>query len=439
MNTKIIRHLIFSSITFLLICVSSVLIAQNKRMQFKGKVLDRETRAVITGANITISGTRRGTSSNENGEFSVTIYNLPVYMSISHVGYETQRIWLDNPSAPFITVLMNLVSSLLPEVEIKARNEPVPFFKDNQYSVLDYEVDSNLVYLLIYRFRLVNSELLCKSVNGDTVARSGTLRFKPTGLFHDCMGNIHMLSADSAYQVWRKRDHLDLLYPIGLSRFNLVLPGCVASTDSLLFFRKETPDHQSVDFYTIDRKTSRKQHLTMVRDEAKLKMLHDNPMDYFYLMMDTIPGVMMDTIAGDGGQGAEWIWVKKILYKNNKSTLHRIDDIMCIFNTADYTLALYTLSGEFTSKLKMPIEKIDDGKWTSEIYIDNIEKTVYTSFRKGELYTIYRINLNTGELKRKLTTDHEFPQKIRVHNDFLFYLYTIPGKGDNKHLYRQKL
>jgi hypothetical protein len=154
-------------------------------------------------------------------------------------------------------------------------------------------------------------------------------------------------------------------------------------------------------------------------------------MDYFYLMMDTIPG--------DAGQAAEWQWVKKILYRNNKSTLHRIGDFICIFNTADYTLALYTLSGEFTSKLKMPIEKIDDGKWTSEVYIDNMEKKAYTSFRKGELYTVYRIDLNTGELKRKLTTDHEFPQKIRVHNNFLFYLYTIPGKGDNKYLYRQKL
>jgi hypothetical protein len=399
-------------------------------MQFKGKVADKETRAVITGANISISGTKRGTSSNEKGEFAITIYNIPVYITVSHVGYETQRIWFDNTS-PFITVLLNPAANILQEVEIKVKNEPVPFFKDNQYSVLDYEVDSNMVYMLIYRFRLVNSELICKSVDGDTVARSGNLRFKPTGLFRDCMGNLHVLSTDSAYQLWRKGDLITLLFPVGISRFHSKLPDCVASTDTFLFFRKPTPDGLSVDFYTIDRKTSRKRYINTVRDEAKLKLLHDNPMDYFYLMMDTIPG--------DAGQAAEWQWVKKILYRNNKSTLHRIGDFICIFNTADYTLALYTLSGEFTSKLKMPIEKIEDGKWTSEIYIDNMENKAYTSFRKGELYTIYRIDLNTGEVKRKLTTDHEFPQKIRVHNNFLFYLYTIPGKGDNKYLYRQKL
>jgi hypothetical protein len=422
----------------MLICVNTVVFGQNKRMQFKGKVLDRETRAAITGANITISGTRRGTSSNEAGEFSVIIYNLPVYMTVSHLGYETQRIWLDNPSAPFITVLMNPVSSLLPEVEIKAKNEPLPFFKDNKYAVLDYEVDSNMVYMLIYRLRLANSELLYKSVNGDTIARSGILPFKPTGLFLDCMHNLHVFSQDSAYQVRRENDHLNLFFPVDVNRFRSVLADCLTSTDSLLFFRKESADHQRVDFYTINRITKRKQHLSSVRDEGNLKMLHDNPRDYFYLMMDTIPGVLMDTIP-DQGETAEWLWVTKILYKNNKSTLHRIDDLICIFNTADYTLGLYTLTGEFTSKLKMPVDQVNDGRWTTEIYIDNIGNKAYTSFRKGGLYSVYRIDLNTGELKRKLSAEHEFPQKIRVHNNFLFYLYDLPAEGDNKHLFRQKL
>jgi hypothetical protein len=239
-ETKTVVKAIIFSLILIFICISPVSFAQNKRMQFKGKILDRETRAVITGANITISGTRRGTSSNDNGEFSIIIYNLPVYMTVSHLGYETQRIWLDNPSAPFITVLMNPVSRLLPEVEIKAKNEPLPFFKDNKYSVLDYEVDSNRVYMLIYRFRMVNSELLCKSVNGDTIAHSGILPFKPTGLFLDCMHNLHVLSDDSAYQVRRESDHLILYYPAEITRFRSVLADCVTSTDSLLFFRKES-------------------------------------------------------------------------------------------------------------------------------------------------------------------------------------------------------
>ena len=404
--------------------------AQNKRMLFKGTVLDRETRQVIKGANITISGTRRGTTSDGSGDFSITIYNLPVYMNVSHVGYETQRIWLDNPF-PSITILLNPATTSLPEVEIKAKHQPEPFFKDNQYSVLDYEVDSNRVYLLIYRFRLVNSELICKSVDGDTIARSGLLHFKPASLLHDCMGNIHVLSTDSVYQVKREGDHLIFFYHADLAKFRSVLSNCVASTENLLFFRKESPTRLSAEFYTVDRKNSRRQYLASVNDKARLKLLRDNPYDHFLLMLDTIPG--------DAGTAAEWAWVKKILYKPNSSSLYKIGDLMGIFNSTEYTLSLYTLNGEYTSKLKMPVEAVKDGKWTTEIYIDEMYRKAYTSFKKGEIFTIYRIDLNTGELKRTVSIEHSFPQKIRIHNNFLFYLYDLPAEGDNRHLFRQKL
>jgi hypothetical protein len=424
------KKVIIIAVVSILFCFSIVSPAQNKRMQFKGKVLDRETRVSITGANISISGTRRGASTSQDGAFSVNIYYIPVYVTVSHVGYETQKIWLDNVSTP-VTVLLNPATSLLQEVEIKARNEPAPFFKDNQYAVLDYDVDSGLVYMLVYRFRLVNSVLLCKTVSGDTIARSGPLPFKPTGLFRDCMGNMHVLSDDSAYQVWRQPDHLELLFPVGISRFRSILPGCVASTDSFLFIRKVSPDGLVIQFNAIDRKTSLKKHIESSRDELKMKMLHDSPYDYYLLMMDTIP---------DSFETATYMqWLKKIIYKPNTSSLHKLDDLICVFNSADYTLGLYTLNGDFTSKIKMPVEMISNGKWTTEIYIDDLEHKAYTSFRKGGLFTVYRIDLNTGDLKLKLSAVHNFPLKIRVHKGFLFYLYDVPGPNDNKHLFRQKL
>jgi hypothetical protein len=87
----------------------------------------------------------------------------------------------------------------------------------------------------------------------------------------------------------------------------------------------------------------------------------------------------------------------------------------------------------------MPVADIKEGKWTTEIYIDDIRKQAYTSFRKGGQFTLYRIDLNTGDLKRIISLTHPFPQKIKVHNNFLFYLYDLPAEGDNKHLFRQKL
>lgn len=403
--------------------------AQRQNRYFYGKVIDRETRAPVSSANITFSGTGLGSTTNGRGEFSFFIDTIPVYMTVSHLGYEPQRIWLDNTS-PSITVMLNLQAQMLKEVEIKAVNEPVLFFKDTQYSVLDYALDGNQVYILIYRFRRAESELLCLSLSGDTASWSGALLFRPEKLFHDCMGHIHILGHDTVYQVFRDSSTLHLIYPAGIDRFRNTLSDCVASSGDLLFFRKESRDQLGVEFYTINRLTSERQHLTNANDEEKMKMLRLNPDDNSLMMMSRLP---------DGREAfQEYSWMK-ILYKPNTSTLHKIDDILCVFNTADYTLELYTLGGEFTSKLKMQVQDTRDGRWTTEIYIDEIDNKTYTSFLKNGRMTLYRIDLNNGNLKRIATTPHMFPQKVNVHSNFLFYLYDLPGEGDNKHMFRQKL
>ena len=430
MKARMIRGLVNLMIPILLAFSSTFLMAQNKRFQINGQVLDRETQAALTGVNISMEGTRGGCSTNQFGEFYMISYTLPVYINLSYVGYESQKIYLDNTSNS-IVVQLKRASRILQEVEIKAKNDPVPFFKDNKYSVLDYEVDSNLVYLLIYRFRVSRSELLYKSIDGDTIARSGIFPFKPTMLFIDCMHNLHVLTDDSAYQVIRCKGILTLGYPTEIKRFRSTLIDCVISTDSSLFFRKESPDQLSVEFFQVDRQTRKKKVFSSVSDEQKLMMLRQNPGDYHLLIQNKPPRTYEAAVA--------WLWVKKILYKTNTSSMHKIDNQICVFNTADYTLGFYTLSGDFTSKLKMPVEKFSNGRWTTDIYIDDIEHKAYTSFRTGGMITLCRIDLNTGELKRPFSIVHNFPHKIKVYNNILFYLYDIPGEGDNKHLFKQKL
>ena len=111
-----------------------------------------------------------------------------------------------------------------------------------------------------------------------------------------------------------------------------------------------------------------------------MKMLRRNRDDNARMMMSRV------TSGREAFQ--QWNWVKRVLYKPNTSTLHKIDDLLCVFNTADYTLELYTLRGEFTSKLKLQVQLTNAGRWTTEIYVDEIDKKVYTSFLKNGTMTL---------------------------------------------------
>jgi hypothetical protein len=346
------------------------------------------------------------------------------------VGYETQRIFIDH-STKQISILLNPVMQTLPDVEIRAKNDPLPFFKDRKYSVLDYEVVDRQVYLLVYLSILKSPQLLCKTFDGDTVARSQPLPIKPKGLFRDCLGNIHVLDNDSAYQVCKHGDILTLCYSSGLDRFNAFLADCVTATDSVLYFRKESPDQLSVEFYQVNRFNNRRLLLAALGDEEKQRMMRLNPGDYELLTMKTPPRNIEQAVA--------WQWLKKVVYLNNSSSLNRVDDLLCIINTTEHTLELYTLGGAFTSRLKIPIEEGGATHWTKDMFVDPVRHKLYTSFLKsGGNFFLYNIDLNTGALRQTIRAEHAFPQKVRIQGNYLFYMYDIPGEGDNRHLFRQK-
>jgi hypothetical protein len=411
-----------------IICLGYALEAQE--IQVYGTVQDSETLDGISYANISFPGSKTGCSSNLKGEFSVTPDTIPSYMIVSHLGYETQRIWLENTSGA-LNILMKPVAKMLQEVEIKSNREPVPFFKDEQYAVLDYEVDNTLVYLLIYRYRLAKSELICMADNGDTVACSRQLGFRPSGLFADCLGYIHVLSEDSSYQVFLKKDTIVFPHKYDINKFRSTLSNCVASTDDQLFFREESPDHQVIKFFYINRKSKQNQYLASVIDEEGLNMLRKNPYDYYLFMMDTLPASNLEM--------EEYSLVKNLLYRPNTSVLEKTGDTLVIFNTTDGSFNLYDLSGKFLSGSKMPVGNKSGEKWTGEIFIDQITHLPYTYFIKNGRFIIYRIDLKTGNLTRVLLTGHVFPRKLRIHHNCLFYMYDLPGTGDNKHLFKQNL
>ncbi|NTV82910.1 MAG: carboxypeptidase-like regulatory domain-containing protein [Bacteroidales bacterium] len=415
-------------VVFILVCITFQMVAQQTLIT--GKVQDRYNFTSISNANISLVGTKAGCATDLKGEFTIIADTLPVFLIISHIGYETQRIWLENTSGA-LNILMKPISKMLQEVEIKSKSEPVPFFKDEHYAVLDYEVDNTLVYLLIFRYRIAKSQLICMADNGDTIAFSRQLGFRPTGLYADCLGYLHVLSEDSSYQVYLDKDTIVFPYKTEIHMFLATMSDCIASAPDWLYFRKESIDHQVVNFYRIHRKSKEKQYIASIADEENMKMLRHNPHDYYLLVMDTLPASSAEII--------EWIWVNKILYKANASALKKIGDSLVVFNTADGTLHYYSMDGKFLSIICMPVLNKHGEKWTREIFFDEMAHLPHTTFMKNGRIHLYGINIKTGELHHELFSSHLFPQKIKIHNHYLYYLYDIPGIGDNKHLFRQKI
>jgi len=416
---------------FLIVILACLaLFSQAQVLHITGQVIDGQNGQGLRNVNISLAMSTFGAVSGTGGDFDLVTDTLPANLVFSHIGYKTKRVWVEKDVRDLVVILDPDVK-MLQEVEVLDKTVAYPFFKDEKYSVMDYEVDQDLIYLLIYKFRKSRSELLCKTLSGDTLVPACPIHFKPTGLFLDCLGYLHILSKDSIYQVYLGRDSIQLTHRYSLDRFHDRLENCVASSDNYLYFKKKSPDKLRVDFIKIDRKTHKKEYIASAQDDVMLNVLRDNPADYYYLLNESIP---------DGRESfVDYAWVRKILYKPNAAVMVRLGDSLCVFNTANGSLEIYNLDGQLFSEGVIPLALRDQRIWSKEIYVDSKTGLVYTSFLKNGVATLFWIDVSSYVRYRVMDISHPFPEKIRVHGDYLFYMYDVSGEGDNKMLFKQKL
>ncbi len=273
------------TINFLLLIIyccfgDHLVLAQVRYHFYYGKVSDAATRQPIANANLKVERSQVGTVSGKDGTFSFFIDSIPATLHVSYIGYKTKIIVLDQTSFS-LNLYLDPGATTLAEVEIKAKAFE-PFYKDPKYAVLDYLPDSNLIFILVYRQKLSDCELICKDQRGDTVARTGTLSFSAKKLNRDCLGYLHLLGIDSGFQIFRTGRQIRLIHPVKLKKFNDILKNCVAASPSVLYFKKESHKGLMVEYMGVNRKTLQRQKLSVVMDEKKLKMLRRNQEDQWY-------------------------------------------------------------------------------------------------------------------------------------------------------------
>ncbi|MDZ7797499.1 MAG: carboxypeptidase-like regulatory domain-containing protein [Candidatus Marinimicrobia bacterium] len=61
-----------------------------------GTVINAKTRQPVIAASVQEPETRRGTYTDKNGEFSLTVPELPVRIRITHIGYAEQTAVCDS-------------------------------------------------------------------------------------------------------------------------------------------------------------------------------------------------------------------------------------------------------------------------------------------------------------------------------------------------------
>lgn len=434
---------------------------------FKGLVKDEQSLKPIPEVNIRINGTTLGTATDHNGWFSVRIDTLPATLTFSCIGYQDERYDVSVSPGKRVEFLMRPKSYSLKEVNVTSTNYSF-LFKNQDYSVLDYELMDDKVLLLVFRTLLKKSELILLNQVGDTVAVSSLPDIPPLRLYKDFLLNIHYFArSDYAYQVFfnKRYETLDVLYKTPVDSLEKIVSPFIFRISDRLYFQDSQSNGlgTTIGFY---QKGTGKKIIRQYFNEKKANAIADDQVFYGKwngLIASQIPpgdeeGLLSAAKFAQSPKLGQYMnkfdtRAYKFEFYNMIYPVIRISDsLIAFFNFGDDRLELLDKDGKTIKSIPINFHKDDHSKsdatgainlsesgwrWGRMILTDQNNQNVYTTYHKNGMIRINRIDLTTGRLQKGTLIPLPFPEKMELYDGQAYFLNR--GKDENWKLVKCQL
>ena len=425
----------------------------------KGVVKDEQTLKPIPDVNIKIFGTTIGTATDNNGRFSIKFDKFPTILIFSCIAYEEENYKITELPKNQLEFLLRSRSYPLKEVNVTSQNYSF-LFKNQDYSVLDYELMGDNVLLLIFRARLTKSEMVLLNRSGDTLVVSSMPDVPPSRLYKDFLSNIHYISkTDYAYQVvYNMNDKtIDIPYRTTIDSLERIVKPFIFQISNRLYFQEIQVNGlgMAIGFY---QKGIGKKYIRKYFNEKKSSEKMDDQI--FYDKWNGLIGSQIPSGDENGDLAAADVGKSPKLgqYMNNFDerayqfefynmrfpVIKVADDKIAFFNFGDDVLEMMDINGKTRKIIPITFHKesvpkfdtlssvrlSDSGwRWGNAILEDEFNHNVYATYSKNGMIRINRINLETGKIMRGTVIPILFPEKMEIYDGEVYFLNR--GKDEN--------
>jgi hypothetical protein len=406
-----------------------------KRTEIRGIVTGDDNRPV-PNVSVKLLNSIQGAATDASGRFRLETSEENFELRFSSVGFLPlikSYYGIVPGSSLEVNVRLELNITSLDEFEIVFQKGPeIAYAMPNTY-IFDYEMmDDNFLFLLSekhrQKLRLVNDE--------DSILMEFADPYHSSQLYKDCMGNIYLVNADSAYQLYFENGKPGFLPPISSSQLNTMLRPCILAVGDNFYF-EEGVLSLNASYSVINQKTSYRKVLQTIHPGSLLREREYNR-EQMSRQSD------MGEINKDQLRYARFLQQKEwhfnsLVREQLYNPLVYARDSLYIFNHIKDSLYVFTRDGEVKRAEYIFFHK--EKHWRRMTFTDEERKNVYTVFCRSGLFHLREINLATGTVRsgQKLL-EHTFPEKIRIKGNYAYYLYK--DKFDywsNKNFYRQRL
>ncbi len=389
----------------------------------RGRIVDSQSGAGLAFAHILQKGTANGTVADENGSFRLEVPELPLTLVITEVAHRTREIEVDQA---FVEIHLDPLRLELADVVISREMEAYSRLTNQ---VKDFEFYDELLLVL----GTSGQELRLINQGGGLVYRSLT-PVKGRELFSDCLGNIHLLGQDSAYQIFYDYEYLHFLDPYPLEEFDRYLRDCHCQFDGGLILVKHS--RRGLQTSVLHARGGLTRSLAEMADSNALDYLNrEYGLEYFVERRNNgdhryhfSRATMADSLEYLQDE-LELDWFDQRILQPGKIFAAVWQDSLRIFDLDRMQQLVYTPGGEravtttlsYTAKNARALLR---DRVTGQLYID------YARRGQSRLQNVFEAgdSMNISEMP--------FPSKLKLYNGLLYFI-SNPDLDGGYYLFRK--
>lgn len=446
---------IFVPLVILFLIVQSVFAQSDKIIRIDAFVCDSIGNAIKDVGVYDTHNNLRGVSNSEGVAHVAT--HIGESLILSHVSFQNKGVTIrkDNLMEGLdgrysIIIEMRHRINALQEVTV-IDNVPQLAYENEDVWIMDYKVTFDGICVLAGNS--LGTSLMYLDYDQDTMAQK-TVSSKYQELFYDAFRNIHIISADSVYQVFFDSNRLSLLYGNTKEVFYQKLKPLVVSTPLFIVMEERAVYNQQVYYLIINKKTREKQVLRRISgktfemasnwelDDYRLRLIndidYDNKSEQERIRNEERLDFLLDV-------------QKRLMLQPIYCPIFDLGTKLIVFDFENDFLVTYNQDGKYESQIPIDFHLRDSyfssglnqKSWNKKIIRDEATGQFYAEFITDGIVTLKEIDLNNGKVKREIRlSDHSFPQNIQVYDGYAYYLYLDKrsvADRDKRSLYKMKL
>ena len=407
-----------------------------------------ENQSPLVGVNCSSSDGALIGVSDTNGEIYLTNVNVQkVYMS--HISHEEFILYFTGANT--YEVILIKKRTKLPEASVRSHKLPEIVYKNEQFHASDFVFfEDGLLVLTNEKKQLFKPEGLekkvilrdCRIVKLDTNLTEETtskLLHDGLNLHKDEYGQCFLQTLKGRFFITDVNEEIELVGVDEGVDFQSPVPLSLSVNGDIKLVNNFDPTFPAFEYYLMKEDSLR----LMCSIEDKL-LMHTFRAQYRNLIpreklnayrMELKTGIDKEIISGymNGFHNS-------ILFEPLYAPSFLVHDSIYVFNLVEEKMMVYNIEGALKREVGTNIDPSRQrSKFQNRIIQDDITGELYAQYLEGRTGVLRRIELSSGELGEFQNLTYDYPERVEVYADEVYYLYRPFRTPQKTYIYKENL